>query len=57
MLILTRHPRQVVMIGHDIQVLVLDIVGNRVRLGITAPREIPVQRSEAKAYSTSQAPP
>ena len=50
MLILTRYPRQVVTIGRDIQVMVLDIAGNRVRLGITAPREIPVQRPEAKAY-------
>jgi carbon storage regulator len=47
MLILTRHPRQVVMIGQDIQILVLDIAGDRVRLGITAPREIPVMRQEA----------
>jgi carbon storage regulator len=57
MLILTRYPRQVVMIGHDIQVMVLDIVGDRVRLGITAPREIPVQRPEAKSYSAAPRPP
>jgi carbon storage regulator len=46
MLVLTRHPRQVVMIGRDIQILVLDIAGDRVRLGITAPREILVLRQE-----------
>lgn len=46
MLVLTRHPRQVVMIGQDIQILILDVAGNRVRLGITAPREIPVLRQE-----------
>jgi carbon storage regulator len=57
MLILTRYPQQVVMIGHDIQVMVLDIAGERVRLGITAPREIPVKRQEAKANSYSSAPP
>ena len=55
MLILTRHPRQVVMIGADIQIRVLDIVGDRVRLGITAPREIPVLRQEAKVRSASPA--
>ena len=46
MLVLTRHPRQVVMIGQDIQILILDVAGNRVRLGITAPREILVMRQE-----------
>jgi carbon storage regulator len=46
MLVLTRHPRQVVMIGRDIQILVLDVAGDRVRLGITAPREILVLRQE-----------
>jgi carbon storage regulator len=46
MLVLTRHPRQVVMIGRDIQILVLDVAGDRVRLGITAPREIRVLRQE-----------
>jgi carbon storage regulator len=56
MLILTRHPRQVVMIGRDIQIMVLDIVGDRVRLGVTAPREIPVLRQEAKAYPASPTP-
>ncbi len=46
MLVLTRHPRQVVMIGRDIQILILDVAGDRVRLGITAPREILVLRQE-----------
>ena len=48
MLILTRRPRQVVLVGHEVQIMVLDIAGNRVRLGITAPRELKVQRQEAK---------
>jgi carbon storage regulator len=55
MLILARQPRQVVVIGADIQIRVLDIVGDRVRLGITAPREIPVLRQEAKAFSAASA--
>jgi carbon storage regulator len=46
MLVLTRHPRQVVLIGRDIQILVLDVAGDRVRLGITAPRETLVLRQE-----------
>jgi carbon storage regulator len=51
MLILTRRPRQVVMVGRDVQIMVLDIAGNRVRLGITAPREIRVLRQEQRSNS------
>jgi carbon storage regulator len=53
MLILTRRPRQVVMVGRDVQIMVLDIAGDRVRLGITAPREIRVLRQEPKRHSAS----
>jgi carbon storage regulator len=48
MLILTRRPREVVMVGRDVQIMVLDIAGDRVRLGITAPRELKVVRHETK---------
>jgi len=46
MLIFTRHVQQVVTIGDDIEVKVLGIKGNQVRLGITAPKQIPVHREE-----------
>jgi len=49
MLILTRRPRETVFIGHDVTVTVLDIRGDRVRLGVEAPREIEVQREERLA--------
>ena len=55
MLILTRRPREVVMIGDDIQIMVLDIAGDRVRLGITAPREIQVRRDDFKPGETPPA--
>jgi carbon storage regulator len=55
MLVLTRRPRQVVMVGRDIQIMVLDISGDRVRLGITAPREIRVLRQETKPRPASPA--
>jgi carbon storage regulator len=55
MLVLTRRPRQVVMVGPDIQIMVLDIAGDRVRLGITAPREIRVLRQETKPSPSSPA--
>lgn len=56
MLILSRYPRQIVTIGGDIQVMVLHIAGERVRLGITAPKEIRVQRQEAHRPSTAARP-
>jgi carbon storage regulator len=46
MLIFTRHVHQVVTIGDDIEIKVLGIKGNQVRLGITAPKQIPVHREE-----------
>jgi carbon storage regulator len=57
MLILTRRPRQVVMVGRDIQIMVLDIGGGRVRLGITAPRELRVLRQEHRSHSGAPAQP
>ena len=46
MLVLTRKSNQSVMIGDDIEVTVLSISGEKVRIGIQAPREIPVFRKE-----------
>jgi carbon storage regulator len=57
MLILTRRPRQVVMVGRDVQIIVLDVAGNRVRLGITAPRELRVVRQEHRSNSGAPAQP
>ena len=46
MLVLTRKSNQSIMIGDDIEVLVLSIMGEKVRIGIQAPRNIPVFRKE-----------
>ena len=46
MLVLTRKPNQSIMIGDDIEVSVLAIMGEKVRIGIEAPRSVPVFRKE-----------
>jgi carbon storage regulator len=46
MLVLTRKSNQSIMIGDEIEVSVLSIMGEKVRIGIQAPRSIPVFRKE-----------
>jgi len=46
MLVLSRQKNQTIMIGDIIEITVVDIRGEKVRLGITAPPEIPVHRKE-----------
>jgi carbon storage regulator len=46
MLVLTRKANQSIMIGDDIEVTVLAIMGEKVRIGIDAPRNVPVFRKE-----------
>lgn len=46
MLVLSRQRDETIMIGDDIEITVVDIRGDKVRLGITAPNTIPVHRKE-----------
>ncbi len=46
MLVLSRQKDETIMIGDDIQITIVDIRGDKVRLGITAPTEVPVHRKE-----------
>lgn len=46
MLVLSRKQDESIMIGDDVKITVVDIRGDKVRLGITAPREIQVHRKE-----------
>jgi carbon storage regulator len=45
-LVLTRKSNQSIMIGDDIEITVLAVMGEKVRIGIEAPRSIPVFRRE-----------
>lgn len=46
MLILTRRVGESVTIGNDVKVRVLAVKGNQVRVGVDAPKEVPVHREE-----------
>lgn len=46
MLVLTRRTNQSIKIGDDIEITVIEVRGDQVRLGITAPRDIAVHRKE-----------
>jgi len=46
MLVLSRHRDESIMIGDNVVVTIVDIRGDKVRLGIAAPQDIPVHRQE-----------
>lgn len=46
MLTITRRPGERIMIGDDIVVEIVEVTGATVRLGISAPRELPIYREE-----------
>ena len=46
MLVLSRQKDESIMIGSDVEVTIVDIRGDKVRLGITGPKEVPVHRRE-----------
>ncbi len=46
MLVLSRHRDESIIIGDNIVITVVDVRGDKVRLGIDAPKEIPVHRQE-----------
>lgn len=46
MLVLSRQRDETIMIGDNIEITVVDIRGDKVRLGISAPKKIPVHRKE-----------
>ena len=56
MLVLTRRKEEVIVIGDNIRIEVVEIEGNRVKLGIAAPPDVPIVRQELlKREQKSQA--
>ena len=54
MLILSRKVGETLVIGGDIEITVLGLKGNQVRLGINAPKEISVHREEVQTKVTAE---
>ena len=46
MLVLSRRKNESIMIDDDVKITIIDVRGDKVRLGITAPKSIPVHRRE-----------
>lgn len=46
MLVLTRKLKESIMIGDNIEISILDIKGDQVKIGITAPKEVSIHRKE-----------
>ena len=46
MLVLTRKLNESIMVGDEVKITIVDVKGDQVKLGITAPREIAVHREE-----------
>ncbi len=58
MLILTRRAGETLIIGDDVHVKVLEVKGQQVRIGVTAPRDVSVHREEIyQRIQQGQAPP
>lgn len=57
MLVLARKKDEAIIIGDDIEVMIVDIRGDRIRLGINAPREVSVHRKEIWLLLKQQAKP
>ncbi len=55
MLVLSRHRDEEILIGDNIVITVVDIRGDKVRLGIEAPKEVPVHRREVWVKIQEQA--
>ena len=51
MLALSRKKDEAIIINDDIEITVIEIKGDQVKLGITAPKSVPIYRKEAVSYT------
>ena len=56
MLVLSRHKEQTIVIGDDVRITVVEVKGDKVRLGIDAPRSVSVHREEVWVALNQPAP-
>jgi carbon storage regulator len=56
MLVLTRGIGELILIGDEIQLTVIDVKKDRVRIGITAPKSLPITRPPSAAAPAIQTP-
>lgn len=54
MLVLTRKVREAVLIGHDIKVVIDSVDGQRVRIGIEAPKDVKILREELEVVEKAK---
>ncbi len=57
MLVLTRRPGEKIMLGDDIVVQVVQVVGNKVRIGIQAPRSLSIHRDDIRNAEATRTGP
>jgi carbon storage regulator len=57
MLVLSRKTNESIVIDNNIVVTVVEVRGDKVRLGIVAPRDVPVHRDEVHQLIAAQTPP
>ena len=57
MLVLSRKKNETIVINNDIIITVVEIRGDKVRLGIVAPKDVPVHREEVYEAIHGQKPP
>lgn len=56
MLVLSRKLAESIIIGDDVVVTVVEVRGNRVKLGITAPRDVNIKRQELEQRDAKEQP-
>lgn len=54
MLVLTRRPSESFTIGDNIRIVITEVEGKKVRVGIEAPRDLPIVRDDIKAADDSK---